>query len=319
MNAPAPGSRSRVLVRAGLGACLLPSLALAQGARLPGVDLQRLANGVLALMSYSVVPDLNTSSLSIDNRGTSNAGVAMSQLGGGFTLSGRPLYLEGLVAYSHYDPQFVVSPGPNAFTIPFQWTSGTATGGVGWDFRLSDTLVWRPVVNLSFGTLASETKVGQQLRDFLQGQQAAFLDGGHLNTFGAGGSLMLVWTDHQPAGEIDADLRYTNIQMRSFGNSSVEVQGHAAAEALGLWGRWRAPTGLAMLDRPLRYVLEGAHTEYLGSQAGTLGFDRLTSLGVGLELDSSARKLWVTRTRLMARYLFGDNVSGYSVGLGFSF
>jgi hypothetical protein len=284
------------------------------------VDLQKLANGVLSLMSYSVVPDLTTSSLAIDNKSTTNAGVNMTQLGGGFTLSGRPLYLEGTVAYSHYDPQFEVKGGAQgSFTIPFQWNSATATGGLGWDFRLSDTLVWRPVFNASFGTLASDVKVGQQLLAFLQGQQAAFLAGGHLNTYGLGGSLMLVLEDRKPTRDIDLELRYTNIQLRSFGNTSVAVQGHAAAEVLSLWGRWRAPTGLVLLDRPLRYVLEGAHSEYLGSQAGTLGFDRLSTVGIGVELDSSARNLWVTRTRLMVRHLFGDNVSGYSVGLGCSF
>lgn len=319
MSARNLGVRPWLLRAAGLGACLLPAPAMGQGAGVQGVDLQRLANAVLSLTSYSVVPDPTTSSLSIDNRSTSNAGVRMAQLGGGFTLSDRPLYLEGALAYSHYDPQFVVEQGSGTLTIPFEWNSATATAGVGWDFRLTDTLVWRPIFNLSYGTLTSDAKGGLQPPDPLPVQQAVFLDGGHLNSFGVGGSLMLVYKDRKPARDIDVELRYTNIQLRSFGNTAVEVQGHAVAETLGLWARWRAPTGLTLMDRPLRYVLETAHSEYLGSQAGTLGFNRLTYVGGGVELDFSAKDLWVTRTRLMGYHLFGNNISGTSIGLGLTF
>ena len=52
---------------------------------------------------------------------------------------------------------------------------------------------------------------------------------------------------------------------------------------------------------------------------GALGFDSLNSVGVGLELDSSDNDIIVTRTRLVFRYKFGDNVEGTSVGLAVSF
>jgi hypothetical protein len=73
------------------------------------------------------------------------------------------------------------------------------------------------------------------------------------------------------------------------------------------------------LQRPLRYVLEASHTQYLGDQRGALGFDYLTSLGVGIEIDSTAYTQIITRTRLVGRYMFGNNVDGYSLGLAVSF
>jgi hypothetical protein len=57
----------------------------------------------------------------------------------------------------------------------------------------------------------------------------------------------------------------------------------------------------------------------LGSEAGALGFSRLTSVGVGLELDTSAHEVYVTRVRTVVRYVFGNNVSGASLGLAVSF
>jgi hypothetical protein len=88
---------------------------------------------------------------------------------------------------------------------------------------------------------------------------------------------------------------------------------------MNLWTRWRAPTGITMLERPVRYVLEYAHTAFFGDLDGALGFNHLNSVGAGLELDSSKYDIIVTRTRLVARYKFGENVRGWSVGFAISF
>jgi hypothetical protein len=76
---------------------------------------------------------------------------------------------------------------------------------------------------------------------------------------------------------------------------------------------------MSALGRPIRYVFEIAHTEFLGDLRGALGFTALSSVGTGLELDSSAHNVLVERTRLVARYLFGGSVDGVSLGLAVSF
>jgi len=98
------------------------------------------------------------------------------------------------------------------------------------------------------------------------------------------------------------------------------VQGSASARTANIYARYRAPTGMYALDRPVRYVLELSHSRYLGSQADVLGFDYLTTVGTGLELDTSAyNPLYVTRLRAVLRYVFGNNISGVSLGLAASF
>ena len=69
----------------------------------------------------------------------------------------------------------------------------------------------------------------------------------------------------------------------------------------------------------MRYVLEYAVTRFMGDLDGVLGFNVLNSFGVGLELDSSTRDIFVTRTRVVARYVVGNNVSGWSLGVAVSF
>ena len=50
-----------------------------------------------------------------------------------------------------------------------------------------------------------------------------------------------------------------------------------------------------------------------------VGVDRMASLGVGLELDSSAYDLWVARWRGVLRDTFGPDISGWSFGMAISF
>jgi len=302
-------------------ACLLvPTLTTAQSRPPQVASVKRYADGVLALMCFSVVPDLTSSFLSIGSGSAGTTSLAMTQVAGGATISkDLPLYLEGGAAYSRYDPTFVISQGAEEREIPAKWTSVSGTAGIGWDFPLTDELVLRPIFNFALGRVSSDLAVlawwaGNQL-----GADTDFLDSGRLNAYGLGGSLMLDYELKRPEHEIDVEWRYTWIRLRSFGSSSEAVEGSATASTSGVWARWRAPTGLQALERPLRYVLEAAHTTYWGDNANLLGFNNLSSVGVGLELDSSAYDVFITRTRLVARYAFGHNVTGFAIGLAVSF
>jgi hypothetical protein len=241
-------------------------------------------------------------------------------LGGGFTISKDfPLYLEGTAAYSRYDPTFVLSDGTNSRDIPVKWNSLSATGGIGWDFPIAQDLVFRPIFNFSLGTVQSDLKVAGSYLGFQTGKDLSFLDRGRLDAAGLGGSLMLDYERYRPENEIDVELRYTNIYLQSINTSSEAVSGSTSAQTLSLWARWRAPTGLTALDRPFRYVLEFSHTQFLGDLRGAMGFDYLTSLGAGFELDTSKYTWLTTRWRILGRYKFGDGVQGWSVGFAISF
>ena len=299
----------------GTAFALAPAHALGQS--LSGADLQKRVNGVLALMGYMLTPDVTTGALGISNASTGNPDFAMTTAGGGFTVSkGTPLYLEGTLGYSRYDPTFVTSNGQVTGSVAAKWDAYSATGGIGWDFPVAEGLVLRPIFNFSYGRVDSNTSASGQTGT---GAEFDFLASGQLDAYGLGGSLVLDYERYRPENEIDIELRYTNIYLHSFRGSSTAVEGSADAQSVSLWSRWRAPTGVTMLNRPLRYVLEFAHTTFVGDLDGVLGFNHLNSFGTGLELDSSAYDITVARTRLMARYQVGENVRGWFFGLAVSF
>ena len=285
-----------------------------------GANLKKRADAVVGLMSFMLTPDVTTGSLSFSDETAGNPDIALTTLGGGFTVSkDTPLYLEGTVGYSRYDPSFLVSDGEIERPVPAKWNTASLTGGIGWDFTVVRELKFRPIFNFSLGRVASDSSVAATILETQTDTDLEFLKNGTLEVYGLGGTLMFDYERYRDENEIDVELRYTNIQLQSFSDAPAAVQGSSDAQSLSLWSRWRAPTGLTALKKPVRYVLEAAHTSYFGDMRGALGFDALNSLGVGLELDSSARGIIVTRTRLVFRYKFGDNVEGTSVGLAISF
>jgi hypothetical protein len=246
--------------------------------------------------------------------------MTIAQLGGGFTVSKSfPLYLEGNAAFSRYDPVFIATNGTEQREISAKWTTLTGTVGVGWDFPLTRELVLRPMANFTLGHVESDASVAARGIQFQTGKEISFLENGRLNAVGLGGSLMLDYEHYRERYEIDVEVRYTNIYLQSLPGTSEGLQGSALSQNLNLWSRWRAPIGLTALHRPVRYVLEFTFSHYFGNQDDVLGFNNLCSLGAGLELDSSYYTKLFSRVRLMGRYRFGENVSGYSIGLGISF
>jgi hypothetical protein len=281
--------------------------------------LKKRADAFMTITGYSLTPDVTTGSLSIRNNDGDNSDLQMISLGGGDRISaGFPLYLEGTLAVNRYDPTFSDGIGNSSFTVPVHWNSITGTGGIGWDFPITNELRFRPIANVMLGHLESDLSIASRVIQNRTGVDMQFLNGGRMNSYGLGGSVMLDYENYQPDQEIDIELRYTNIPVRTF-DSSTAVQGSADSQSVALWARSRIPTPITLLDRPLRAVFELAHTEFLGNLRGALGFDSLSSIGTGIELDRSASDPIFSRVRVVFRYQFGQNVHGTSIGLAASF
>jgi len=276
--------------------------------------LKKRADALMTITGYSLTPDVTTGNLKINNGG-GKADLQMTSLGGGDRISENfPLYLEGTIAFNRYNPTFT----ENSVNIPMYWNSITGTGGIGWDFPITDQLRFRPIANIMLGHLESDASVAVRYINNNRDVNLQFINSGRMNSYGVGGSVMLDYENYKPDQEIDIELRYTNIAIQTFA-SSTAVQGSADSQSLSLWARSRIPTPFMALERPLRAVFEVANTQFLGDLRGTLGFSSLSSIGTGIELDRSASDPIFSRIRLVFRYQFGLNVRGTSIGLAASF
>ena len=277
--------------------------------------LKKRADALMTITGYSLTPDVTTGNLNINSGGGSRSDLQMTSLGGGDRISENfPLYLEGTIALNRYNPTFTES----SVNIPMYWNSITGTGGVGWDFPITNELRFRPIANVMLGHLESDVSIATRYINNNRDVNLQFLNSGRMNSYGLGGSAMLDYENYKPDQEIDIELRYTNIAIQTF-DSSTAVQGSADSQSLSLWARSRIPTPFMALDRTLRAVFEVANTQFLGDLRGTIGFSSLSSVGTGIELDRSASDPIFSRIRLVFRYQFGLNVRGTSIGLAASF
>lgn len=319
---------------------LMPSLAAAQvtGERIDAI-LDRLdavqqqlgsrGAGVLGIMGYNMSPDGSANALQI-NRTTASGEegsplLTLSQIGAGFTVSESfPLWLEGYLGTARYDPRAVFT-GLGTRETPLRWNNIAATIGVGYDIRLGEYLWLRPIFNLSAGYAASDASLFGSFLNWRVGRDVAALTDRHVNVWGIGGSLMLAYYDYRPARDIDVELRYTQLELQTFGDTFEPARGRSTAKTASLWARYRWPTGLEAFGRPLRWVVDGSFSTYLGDQEQVLGFSWAAKVGGGVEVDfgryeAGALGLTLGRVRLVARYFFADdNVTGTSIGIGMSF
>jgi hypothetical protein len=286
---------------------------------------ERNAQVALGVQGLLIIPDGTASDISI-TQADGKTGLLLGQIGSGFTWSEDfPLYLEGYIGYARYDPDFVVRRGDEGILLPIKWNTVTATVGVGWSFAVTDRLQIRPVLNGSLGYVANDVRVGAAALNFLTGVDVDFLKNGEAATGGFGGSLVLAWYDYRPDWELEVELRYSHARVSTLPVYSRGIDVRSDSDTLSLWTRYRWPTGLEAFGRPMRWVTELYHSEFLSpAQREVLGADRLTRLGGGIEFDVGrwelgAVGLYLQRLRLMGHVVTGENVSGWSVGLGMSF
>jgi hypothetical protein len=306
---------------------------IADRIRTIGSALRSRQGSVLGLMGYNVVPDGSANSLQINRSSIGGGGsdgeadttLTLSQFGFGFTWSeSLPLYTEFYMGYARYDPRALFT-GTGARRGPLRWNNFTATIGVGYDIPIAENLWLRPIVNASIGYAASDAALFGGLINVRRDVDISALTDQHLNAKGFGGSLVLAYYDYRPERDIETELRYTAIRLETFGDTLPAGRGSADASALGLWARYRWPTGREVFGRPLRWVIDGTATTYLGDQRDAIGFAWSAKIGGGIEFDTGRWELGLaginlTRVRLIGRYFFGDdNVSGYSFGIGMSF
>jgi hypothetical protein len=300
-----------------------PSLDAQQIDDVLGRQIEKRASGALAILGLAAVPSETASTLFLDTGQEGNSGTDFraGQLGGGFTWSEEfPLYLEGYVGWNRYDPVFIFSEGAEQRKTQAKWNSFAASGAVGWDFKLSENVVLRPLAMVALGTVASDITLGGLFIGNKLGKDAEFLRDGSLTAGGLGGALAVAYNERwENDWEADVTLRHTRLYMQPIAGDK-DVVASAQSITTALWSRLRIPTGYKAFDRPVRAVGEFSVGYYGGDQQEFFNTPWLVQVGFGGEVDVSKTKIpWVTTSRLMMRYTKGENVDGFSVGLAVSF
>ena len=288
-----------------------------------GKNIEARASGALTLLGLAAVPSETASTLFLDTgqEGATGNDFRAGQFGGGFTWSENfPLYLEGYLGWNRYDPVFLFSQGSTQRRTEAKWNSFAASGAVGWDFKLGENLVLRPLGLIALGVVASDITLGGLFLGNKLGKEVDFLKDGSLTAGGLGAALALAYNERwENDWEVDVTLRHTRMYLEPIAGDK-DVVASAEAYTTGLWSRLRVPTGYRAFSRPVRAVGEFSLGHYAGDQSEIFNTPWLAQVGIGGEIDVSETKIpWVTTSRVMFRYTKGENVEGFSIGFAVSF
>ncbi len=286
-----------------------------------GFDVRENIKGALAILGISAAPNESASVLLLDKnvKNGDDYDLRGGQIGGGFRVSSDvPVFLEGYVGFTNYDPVFLLSEGGTNTDIPSYWTSIAATGGVGWQFDISEGWKIRPMVNFSIGRVQSDSSIAAHLVNVILDDDLDFLSDGGITALGYGGSLVAEYNRRWASNhELDLRFRHTHIILEPM---DTDLVGQAEAISTVAWSRVRVPTGVRVFSQPTRWVGEVSASYLPGDQGIVLDSEWLAQLGAGIELDLSRNdSAWIEEFRVMARVAKGDNIEGYSVGVAIKF
>ncbi|WP_171127198.1 MULTISPECIES: autotransporter domain-containing protein [unclassified Ruegeria] len=286
-----------------------------------GYDVRDNIKGALAILGISAAPNESASVLLLDKnvQNGDDYDLRGGQFGGGFRVSEDiPVYLEGYIGFTNYDPEFLLSGVSTSTSILSHWTSVAATGGIGWQFDINENWKIRPMINLSIGRVQSDSSIAAQVISSILDADLDFLSDGGITALGYGGSLVAEF-NRRWANDYELDLRFrhTHIILEPL---DTDLVGQAEAISTVAWSRVRVPTGVRVFSQPTRWVGEVSASYIPGDQGIVLDSEWLAQLGAGIELDLSKNdSAWVEELRLMARIAKGDNIEGYSVGVAIKF
>lgn len=288
-----------------------------------GSLVRRNTEGALAALGLAAVPSETASSLVLDTNTNPDRtyDFVAAQFGGGFRFSENiPIYLEGYLGYNRYDPVLLLSDQGTTSELPLKWTSFAATGGIGYEFDITENFKLRPQFHLMLGRTQTDASVGAQVIAERLGIDINAVKNGGVTAGGIGGSLGAIYNKRwENDYEVDVTLRHTYLYIEPIAGDK-DLSGSAEAITTALWSRLRIPTGYELFDRPVRVVNEASFAHLPGDQGDIIQEEWLAQIGVGGEIDFEETWVpWITTTRLMMRYTRGERVEGFSIGLAASF
>jgi len=271
----------------------------------------------LAALGLATAPPAYNALLFLERVRPGDLDFASGQLGAwGTPLENSDLYVEGFLASQFYTPSFDIA-GDSARIEDVKWRSVSATGGIGWDFPLTERLSIRPVVNAAIGRITSNSDVS--VAD-MPGGTADFIAGDAVEAFGYGGSLALDYAFQTDERQIEFRMRHARLRHVAIGvtddprSSTDTIATSAIARHRMPIPDWRVAGGR------VRWVVEATYARYDGDTGKVLGLPWIARLGTGVEFETGQLGRYAPpRVRTMVRYVFGEDFEGIGFGAGLVF
>jgi hypothetical protein len=228
----------------------------------------------------------------------------------------RP-FIQGHFTYQTLNADFNILPDE---LIRSEWkTFGGSLSG-GFEVALSDRMKLIPAVSIGYGRIENRAEYTGPIGDeFLRPVFNNLLFDWDANALVYGASLGVDY--RRQYGRIDVELlgnlTHHSVESTSASTELAEFAGHVTAFDLEL--NAVRPTSMTLGGYPLSVVGLFGMTSIFGPDRDALGFDRFFETGLGLQGDLSSRGRKVKSLRLGLKAIYGPDVIGWGLIIGYEF
>lgn len=203
-------------------------------------------------------------------------------------------------------------------SIDSKWTAYSFAGGLFAKIALGSGFTLVPGLDLSVARLENSA-------DYLGGAALLqpFLDNllfnWHTDAYLVTPNLGLVWNLLEADRRISVRGHASWSWISSFEASDPAIDFNETMGVCSIRADYAAPTGMTVFQRQLDWVVLASYAGFFGGNRAALGFTSVAEVGAGVEIPISKSLAKPTRVRISASYLFGDDVTGWTVSLGFRY
>jgi hypothetical protein len=285
-------------------------------------DPVKIGAGYAAIVDFAVSRDISSAAFNPDaSDGVIDPTIKSTKVPFRFFLggneSGRRPFVQGHFAYQTMDAGFDVAPGE---LVDSTWTTYGASIAGGIELPFGEHFRLLPVVSAGYGRIENRANFYGPLSEaFLEPALSELVFNWDANTVVYGASLGGDY--RRDLGSFDLEvlgsLTHHRIESTSASNEFTTIRGHVTALDFELNTVHATPWKLGSYPLSVVGILGG--TAVFGPERDALGFDKFFEAGLGLEGDVSARGWKVASLRFGVKAIFGPDVTGWGLILGYGF
>jgi len=225
----------------------------------------------------------------------------------------KNLYVEAVLGVLWGSDAIELDTPSGPATVDEEWRAIGASGAVGWNFPLRGAWRVRPGVSLGLAYLdnsASYNAAGEvELKPFIDGTLVNW------DAWAAISAATLTLERQRDTAHMDYGLsgRYVLAHTNVFAATDDVQVGTDTSQFLVARADVGGPTSLSYAEQSVDWDVFGSWLGLFDVEESSLGFDELFNLGAGLSLRAIRG---LPRLRLSAAWIFGEDIDGWSVGIG---
>lgn len=284
------------------------------------------ANFLAGVLNVTISPDIAAANYNVEGDDGSDREMSTFKIPLGTSIDlarpGWQLLLSGNLGYLQAKDELsaIITNYDLDTKFDVKWTAYTAQGGLGIKIPMTRSVYLYPHAAVAYSYL-------QNRADYPSSRAKQLLDplfNGIVTDFDIQSmtySAALGMGYEETVGLVDVSLRgmFTYAYTDSFDETNEVQSIKEDTETLVVSLETRGPMGISIAGHDLRWLGQAGYTTFFGPNRDALGFSYIAQIGLGFDLDIASENALLDHIGLKGSYLFGDDMTGWQIGLAYDF